>query len=486
MWIFVLRVAGLEPQEYSLKPGDTVIGRGNDCDIEISDPSASREHAMITYDEINNIVTLHDLESTNGTYVNQGRLKASYRLQSDDRIRIGSSLIVAKNSQTRDPTNGPSGSATYTRDLLLQAVDYHAVLMYEVAQQLNSVVDIDDALRKVSTMMKIAMGADKCVVVLSKLFENLDEVEIPSSIAKKVIKSQTAIITPDISENVEVNRKSESALLFDVQSALCVPVVLDKKLEGIIYLDKRGSQARKFDRDDLHLAIAISHQAALTIHRMKLMEQLRDELEVRQVLQRFVSPQETEFLLKDVMNVGHLPGLSNETASVLFTDIVNSTGLAEILGPIRFGELLDKFYQVLTEIIFEYQGIIRYQGDGVLATFLSQGNFAHTAEVAIKAGLDILTYTESSPESFDVGVTINTGEVMAGYVGNAERVEFTVLGDIVNVAHGMQKYARPNRLVVGRGTVDVLDIGNSKHIRQLEPFQMKNRQELVEIFEIIK
>ncbi len=186
------------------------------------------------------------------------------------------------------------------------------------------------------------------------------------------------------------------------------------------------------------------------------------------------------------MNVGHLPGLSNETASVLFTDIVDSTGLAERLGPIRFGELLDKFYQVLTEIIFEYQGIIRYQGDGVLATFLSQGNFAHTAEVAIKAGLDILKYIEFSPERFDVGVTINTGEVMAGYVGNAERVEFTVLGDIVNVAHGMQKYARPNRLVVSRGTVDVLDIGNSKHICPLEPIQMKNRQELVEIFEILR
>ncbi len=298
MWIFVLRVAGLEPQEYSLKPGDTVIGRGNECDIVISDPSASREHAMITYDEINNIVTLHDLESTNGTYVNQGRLNASYRLQSDDRIRIGSSLIVAKNSQTRDPTEEPPGSATYTRDLLLQAVDYHAVLMYEVAQQLNSVVDIDDALRKVSTMMKIAMGADKCVVVLSKDFENLDDVEIPASFAKKVIDSQTAIITPDKSEKVEFDRKSDSALLFQVQSALCVPVVLDKNLEGIIYLDKRGSQARKFDRDDLHLAIAISHQAALTIHRMKLMEQLREELEFRQVLQRFVSPQETEFLLK--------------------------------------------------------------------------------------------------------------------------------------------------------------------------------------------
>ena len=486
MWILILRVAGLEPLEFFVKPGDTTIGRGTGCDIVISDPSASREHAMITYDEIGDVATLHDLESTNGTYINQSKVEAPYRLLADDRIRIGSSLIISKRFDSGEPIKEPSGSATYTRDLLLQAVDYHAVLMYEVAQQLNSVVEIDEALRKVSTLMKIAMGADQCIVVLAKQFDELTEIEIPTSIAKKVIYSKTAIISPDSSEGGADSRSSDSALLLRVHSALCVPVVLNNDLVGIIYLDKRKEKTRKFDRDDLHLAIAISHQAALTIHRMNLMEQLREELKVRQVLQRFVSPKETEYLLKDVVTVGQLPGLSNESASVLFTDIVNSTGLAEKLGPTKFGEMLDTFYLMLTEIVFKYQGIIRYQGDGVIATFLSQGDLAHTAKIAVQAGLEILKYVASSPESFDIGVTINSGEVVAGYVGNAERVEFTVLGDIVNVAHGMQQYARPNRLVIGKGTVDNLNIGRSKNIRQLEPIQVKNRQEQVEIFEIVR
>jgi len=486
MWILILRVAGVEPREFLLKSGNTTIGRGHDSGVVISDPSASREHALIIYDDKDDIATIHDLESTKGTYVNQGKLEAPYRLSPEDRIRIGSSLIVAKQFESGKPVKESASAATYTRDLLLQAVDYHAVLMYEVAQQLNSVVEIDDALRKVSTLMKIAMGADKCVVVLARQFDDLSEIEIPTTIAQKVIRSKTAIISPDASEKNEADRKSDSAMLMQVHSALCVPVVLNNDLVGIIYLDKRKPKARKFDRDDLHLAIAISHQAALTIHRMNLMEQLREELKIRQILQRFVSPQETEFLLKDVMTVGQLPGLSNETATILFTDIANSSGLAENLGPSKFGDLLDKFYLVLTEIVFKYQGIIRYQGDGVMATFLSQGDQARTSKIAVQAGIEILEYIESSPEKFDIGVTINSGDVVAGYVGNAERVEFTVLGDPVNVAHGMQKYARPNRLLVGRETVSNLGISDSGRIRPLEPIQVKNRQELVQIFEVIR
>jgi len=486
MWILILRVAGLEPREFLVKPGDTTIGRGMGCDIVISDPSASREHAMITYDELGEIATVHDLESTNGTYINQSKIEAPYRLLADDRIRIGSSLIIAKRFESGEPINEPLASATYTRDLLLQAVDYHAVLMYEVAQQLNSVVEIDEALKKVSTLMKIAMGADQCIVVLAKQFDALKQNEIPTSIARRVINSKTAIIIPDSSEKVSDTKVSDSAFLLHVHSALCVPVVLNNDLVGIIYLDKRKEKTRKFDHDDLHLAIAISHQAALTIHRMNLMEQLREELKVRQVLQRFVSPRETEYLLKDVMSVQQLPGLSNESASVLFTDIENSTGLAEKLGPTKFGEMLDTFYLMLTEIAFKYQGIIRYQGDGALATFLSQGNLAQTAKIAVQAGLEILKYVAMSPDRFDIGVTINSGEIVAGYVGNAERVEFTVLGDIVNVAHGMQPYARPNRLLIGKGTVESLQIRNSKNIRQLKPIQVKNRTGLVEIFEIVR
>ena len=246
MWILILRVAGLEPREFLVKPGDTTIGRGMGCDIVISDPSASREHAMITYDELGEIATVHDLESTNGTYINQSKIEAPYRLLADDRIRIGSSLIIAKRFESGEPINEPLASATYTRDLLLQAVDYHAVLMYEVAQQLNSVVEIDEALRKVSTLMKIAMGADQCIVVLAKQFDALKQNEIPTSIARRVINSKTAIIIPDSSEKVSDTKVSDSAFLLHVHSALCVPVVLNNDLVGIIYLDKRKEKTRKY------------------------------------------------------------------------------------------------------------------------------------------------------------------------------------------------------------------------------------------------
>jgi len=486
MWKLIFRVAGQAPKEFLLKPGNTTIGRGRDVGIHIGDLSASREHALINVDEENNVATIRDLESTNGTYVNQGLLEALHQLQNGERIRIGSTLIVVKNLALEDSVKKPSNEVKYTRELLLQAVDYHAVLMYEVAEQLNNVVDLDEALQKLSSLMKTAMGADKCVVVLAKQFDSLSEIEIPTTIALKVIQSKIAIITPDHSGKDGVKRKSGSALLMRVQSALCVPVMLKDDLVGIIYLDKRKASARKFDRDDLNLAIAISHQAALTIHRMNLMEQLHEESKIQQVLKRFVSPQETDVLLKNFMLDGQLPGLSNGYATILFADLVNSTGLAEKLGPIKFGELLDKYYSELTEIIFRNKGIVRYYGDGVLATFLSEEDLEQSSKIAVRAGFEIQSYSEKAPDNFNVIVTITSGEVVAGYVGNAERVEFTVLGDPVNVAYGMQKFARPNCLLVGKEVIDTLGIHGSKKIHPLEPIKVKKRRRLVEVFEICR
>lgn len=210
--------------------------------------------------------------------------------------------------------------------------------------------------------------------------------------------------------------------------------------------------------------------------------------EVRNLLLRFLSPREAEFLLKDYLQSGSLPPLTARKLTVLFADIVDSTGLAERLGTEGFGELLSRYYQEMTAIVFEFGGMLdKYMGDGLMAVFGMNPSQTEPEVQAVSAGLKMLkrlkTHLRENGTSVEIGVGINTGLVVAGYVGTAERVEFTVLGDPVNVAHRLEALARPNRLVIGPMTAAC--VADRFNIRRLGGVEVKGRSQVVQAHEVL-
>ncbi|MBI5053532.1 MAG: adenylate/guanylate cyclase domain-containing protein, partial [Chloroflexi bacterium] len=212
------------------------------------------------------------------------------------------------------------------------------------------------------------------------------------------------------------------------------------------------------------------------------------EQQARNLLLRFLSPREAEFLLKDYLQSGSLPPLTARRLTVLFADIVDSTGLAERLGAEGFGELLSRYYQEMTAIIFEFGGMLdKYMGDGLIAVFGMNPSQTEPEIQAVSAGLKMLDQLKNnrreSGANIEVGVGINTGLVVAGYVGTAERVEFTVLGDAVNVAHRLETLARPNRLVIGPMTA--ASVADRFIIRRLGGLEVKGRSQVVQAHEVL-
>jgi len=102
---------------------------------------------------------------------------------------------------------------------------------------------------------------------------------------------------------------------------------------------------------------------------MHLLKQIEQEQRGRQLLQRFLSPQEAEYVLQDYLKSGRLPPLDEREVSILFADIMDSTGLSVRLGAKAFGEILNRYYWDLTDMIFEFGGLVRYAGDGIMAVF---------------------------------------------------------------------------------------------------------------------
>ena len=118
MWILTIRPPLGEPLERILKPGKMTIGRNPVNDVVITDISASRLHAELVYDEEKNQVTLSDLGSTNGTYVNRHRLDGPCLLRSGDQIRIGELMAILL--ETDHPLRILAETQPLTRELLLE------------------------------------------------------------------------------------------------------------------------------------------------------------------------------------------------------------------------------------------------------------------------------------------------------------------------------------------------------------------------------
>jgi adenylate cyclase len=486
MWQLTIRVPGKEPQKYILKPGGNTIGRHPNNDIVIAEPSASRHHARIDYNKATDTALLQDLSSTNGTYINRRRLSFTYRLQHLDMIRIGSSTINVVIRGTDQPLDTVKGPQKFTRERLLEALDHHTVLMYQISERLNTVMNLNDCLEEVASLMKQAMGADKCKVILQEQFDTMEELGFPSTIAKSAINEKSSVVIPDMAQS-DIQQDSDSATLLHIKSALCVPIMAENDVIGLIYMYKSSPEARPFTHTDLQVAIAISHQAALTIQRVNLLNKVQQETSLRQMFQRFVSPQEVDYVLRDYDLHGTLPGLKERKISVLIADITDSTGLAETMGAKEFGKLINKYYLEMTNIIFKHGGVVRYLGDGVISVFgMSDEESNHNLN-AVQTGISILEQMKNLADEFDrpvfLRLSVKTGRAVVGYVGTSQRVEFTVLGDLVNVAHGMLQHAKPNRLLVGEDTYKRnADLFNMK---KLDPITVKGRKRPVKIFEVL-
>jgi pSer/pThr/pTyr-binding forkhead associated (FHA) protein len=93
MWVLTLHSPSSEPREYLLPPGKTTLGRQPENHLVIPDESASRAHAEIEYQAETNTLTLYDLGSTNGTFVNRERCAGWRRLRPGDQIRIGQHIL---------------------------------------------------------------------------------------------------------------------------------------------------------------------------------------------------------------------------------------------------------------------------------------------------------------------------------------------------------------------------------------------------------
>ena len=466
MWSLTITNPRSEPLQIKLTPGKMMIGRLVTSDIVINDVAASRRHAEIYFDSMSEVVSINDLKSSNGTYVNRQKITGFYRLQNGDVIRIGQTVMhLTKITNTPADQKEISGTRHFTRELVLESVDEHPILLYEITEKLNTVVNIEAAIIMVIDLIKRAMGVDVCGVMMAQDFNRVT-MEGPNNLTAKAIRNSSVEVSP---------------------LALCVPVVSNEKPLALIYIEKNRQGALPFDKRDMQLAVAISHQTALTMVRIELLEKIRREGQIKQLLLRFVSPIEADDILKDYLKTGKLPDLVEKKVTVLFVEIADSTGFAERIGPKQFSLFMNSFYQYMTQIVFKKGGMVKYLGDGVLAVFMDTKGELPPEEKAVGVAREIIEFvkktdTQEPAQTCEIGVAMNTGKAIVGYVGTQERAEFNVMGNLIKMTYRMQERAIPNRIFVGESTAEA--ITNKYPVQKAGSLTMVGSEQPIQVYEI--
>jgi adenylate cyclase len=184
------------------------------------------------------------------------------------------------------------------------------------------------------------------------------------------------------------------------------------------------------------------------------------------------------------------PGGAEIEISVVFADIRGSTGLAERIGATAFRRLLQDYYRAAASAIDGNGGIVdKFLGDGVMALFVPVVAGEVHAARAIAAGRDILTGVRQdglAGRGVMVGAGVHSGEAFVGNVGGAERIDFTALGDTVNVAARLGALAGPGELLVSREAWDRAGLGVPPSEREVEITGREGRLPVVSVEEAVR
>ena len=219
-------------------------------------------------------------------------------------------------------------------------------------------------------------------------------------------------------------------------------------------------------------------------------EQLEKQ-QARSMLSRYLPPDIVKEMLKNPIDAQL--GSRRAELSVLFSNIRGFTTLSENLDPEEVVDLLNQYLTVMTEIIFRHGGTVdKFEGDGILVFFGAPQPLDDHPERAVRTALEMRDrlaelqgpWQERSDEPLRIGVAIHTGEVMVGNIGSSRRIDYTVIGDTVNLASRLQDLTK----VYG---ASVLISGSTqervKHMCQLRALgsvEVRGRQQSVDLYEV--
>jgi adenylate cyclase len=229
---------------------------------------------------------------------------------------------------------------------------------------------------------------------------------------------------------------------------------------------------------------------ALTESFNQMAKNLREKEMIKRAFTRYVARQVVDEILKDPEKLA----LKEERrdVTVLFCDMRGFTSLAERLSPEAVVGVLNDFYTLMVDTTAKNDGIVdKFLGDGVMAIFgapiVHEDHAVRAVKTALamQAGVAELSRKRAreGEDPIAVGIGVSAGEAVAGTVGTEDRMEYTVIGDSVNLAARLESNAKPGQILISHRTQQKVD--GIVNVRALGAIRVKGKEEQVEVYEVL-
>jgi len=539
----IIERPGAPPRLYELKDGSTIhIGRAASNDITLPHSSISRSHALL--EGKRDIWIVKDQRSANGVLVNGVRIEHA-ELKSGDVIGLGdiklrfenmtSGTIVAKTSpelashltqildqesvaklleraKTKPPATWTDSRAdTDSRIEYLKRENRLLTLLYQVSRALGDKTTVEDVTECVLDLVLQIDGAERGYAMLlteeslraaphvSASYTFLPailryrrdpktatpQMALSRAIIQQVMESKGPLLVMDAKEDARFSG-SQSMAISGMQSAMCAPLGSRDRVFGLLYVDnlsKRGT----FTQEDLEVFAVIAAQAGLVIDRVMAKSEVKRQGVELSALERFLSPAISRKVRAEP--TGIRLGGESQRITLLFADVRGFTTMAETMKPREAVEVLNEFFVRMTNVIFEHDGTLdKYLGDGLMALFGAPLALQNDAEAAVRAAVGMqkslaeLNKISGRPP-LNIGIGIHTGEAVVGYLGTEHRMDYTAIGDTVNVASRLTSQAGPGQIVISNATQ--AQIGREISCCPLAAMKLKGRAEPIDVHEVL-
>jgi len=492
-----------------------VVGRAPTSDFPIIDPTISRRHAQILRQE--DRILLRDLGSSNGTFVNGVRVESA-ELKPGDLVTFGKVMFrleeVDRRATPARPSETTTGATTTGATIVRQrsVLDAQALVaddksrrtlatLLEVSKGLGKTADTDALLDKIVGYAYQILAVDRVAILLLDEHDELvskiardrrgggdgDSARaVPRSIARTALNDRVAILTDNAGEDTRFT--GQSIVMQQIRSAICVPLLGSERPLGVLYVDHTGD-ARDFADEDFDLCIAFAGIAAVAIENAQFSQRIQREMLARSNFERFFTPQ----LAKRIADSAETIRLGGDkrTVAVLFSDVRGFTALAESMRPEEIASLLTEYFTEMVDCVFRNEGALdKFMGDEIMAQWGAPIGTDDDADHAMKAAIEMLRELQLLNEGWrakgrpelQVGIGLSYGEVFAGNIGSEQRLEFTVIGDTVNIANRLCSNAGPGEILVSDEFRRALK--DPPALEQCPPMELKNKSQPVTVYRV--
>ncbi len=313
--------------------------------------------------------------------------------------------------------------------------------------------------------------------VLKKFVEKIRFTDRTSFVGE-LQKQKAPLVISDILSLLGEDEKED---LRKLESVALVPLVSKNGVVGILTLGERINQ-KPYTEKVLDSVNILCNQMVIAVENSKLSN-------LRYAFSRYVSHQLVDGILSDPEEIKL--GGERRKVTILFADIRGFTSMSEKMNPEDVVNLLNTYMSGMTDIVFKYEGTLdKYIGDCLMAVFGAPISHYNDTERAAVAAIDMLKYVRETNakrkkagfQEVEIGIGINTGHVISGNMGSVDRMDYTVIGDVVNTAARLEGIAGKGQILI---TSDMYE--EIKYVVEAEfidTITVKGKEKPVDVYQV--